>query len=173
MLPSTWHVRHFWRLYFSRSQTEFLEACNLCIHKAIYGFLFFFFFWCLDEVGEVCEFNLFFSTLLDPGCSSSCQAAGGSVKWGISVQVVTFCPLRLMGLLQSCLDKDRESKGGLLHCTTQQCIKRRAEKGAGGFAAFTHCFTSKLCLDKPHSTCVITTDTVAFYRQKFQLLFGH
>lgn len=34
------------------------------------------------------------------------------------------------------------------------------------------CFTSQLCLDKPHSTCVITTDTVTFSRHKFRPRLG-
>lgn len=62
-----------------------------------------------------------------------------------------------------------------LHITTvHQEEHWKAEKEAGGFtfAAFSPCFTSQLCLDKPHSTCVITTDTVTFSRHKFRHCLG-
>lgn len=46
------------------------------------------------------------------------------------------------------------------------------EAGEFTFAVFSPCFTSQLCLDKPHSTCVITTDTVTFSRHKFRPRLG-
>ena len=69
-----------------------------------------------------------------------------------SVRGVTFCPLRLMGLLQSCLEeederieKGREEESGGCYCIAQHNSVSRGggtEKDAGGFtfAAFSPLF---------------------------------
>lgn len=70
--------------------------------------------WCLDGAGEVCGCNLCFS--LRTVLPDSKQQ--GAVLNEVSLSVVTFCPLRLMGLLQSCLQEEGERKR----------IKREREK---------------------------------------------
>lgn len=67
-------------------------------------------------------------------------------------------------------ERDTEEEwGGLLHCTT-------AYQGGGAERKLVDLppprFTSQLCLDKPHSTCVITTDTVTFSGHKFRPRLG-
>lgn len=71
---------------------------------------------------------------------------------------------------------ERKSEGGvILHCTT---VYGGVWRGGGGGerepvdVRFSRCFTSQLCLDKPHSTCVITTDTVTFSGHKFRPRLG-
>lgn len=109
----------------------------------------------------------------------------------VSLSVVTFCPLSMMGLLQSCLEEEGEREredcvvcllvrgGGGVDCIAQHNSIWGGDEGGGGkeaggftFAVFSPCFTSQLCLDKPHSTCVITTDTVTFSRHKFRPRLG-
>lgn len=53
-----------------------------------------------------------------------------------------------------------------LHNTT---VYERVERKP---VAFSPCFTSQLCLDKPHSTCVITTDTGYFFQTQVQASTG-
>lgn len=143
---------------------------------------------------EVRGCNLCFSLLDWAAVLDSGQQ--GAVLNEVSVSAVTFCPLRLMGTAAVLSGgRIRENKrvrvgegktkifffwwgGGAesaLHITTvHQEEHWKAEKEAGGFtfAAFSPCFTSQLCLDKPHSTCVITTDTVTFSRHKFRHCLG-
>lgn len=150
--------------------------------------------WCLVGVSEVRGCNLCFSLLDWAAVLDSGQQ--GAVLNEVSVSAVTFCPLRLMGTAAVLSGgRIRENKrvrvgegktkifffwwgGGAesaLHITTvHQEEHWKAEKEAGGFtfAAFSPCFTSQLCLDKPHSTCVITTDTVTFSRHKFRHCLG-
>lgn len=150
--------------------------------------------WCLVGASEVRGCNLCFSLLDWAAVLDSGQQ--GAVLNEVSVSAVTFCPLRLMGTAAVLSGgRIRENKrvrvgegktkifffwwgGGAesaLHITTvHQEEHWKAEKEAGGFtfAAFSPCFTSQLCLDKPHSTCVITTDTVTFSRHKFRHCLG-
>lgn len=150
--------------------------------------------WCLVGASEVRGCNLCFSLLDWAAVLDSGQQ--GAVLNEVSVSAVTFCPLRLMGTAAVLSGgRIRENKrvrvgegktkifffwwgGGAesaLHITTvHQEEHWKAEKEAGGFtfAAFSLCFTSQLCLDKPHSTCVITTDTVTFSRHKFRHCLG-
>lgn len=150
--------------------------------------------WCLVGASEVRGCNLCFSLLDWAAVLDSRQQ--GAVLNEVSVSAVTFCPLRLMGTAAVLSGgRIRENKrvrvgegktkifffwwgGGAesaLHITTvHQEEHWKAEKEAGGFtfAAFSPCFTSQLCLDKPHSTCVITTDTVTFSRHKFRHCLG-
>lgn len=150
--------------------------------------------WCLVGASDVRGCNLCFSLLDWAAVLDSGQQ--GAVLNEVSVSAVTFCPLRLMGTAAVLSGgRIRENKrvrvgegktkifffwwgGGAesaLHITTvHQEEHWKAEKEAGGFtfAAFSPCFTSQLCLDKPHSTCVITTDTVTFSRHKFRHCLG-
>lgn len=150
--------------------------------------------WCLVGASEVRGCNLCFSLLDWAAVLDSGQQ--GAVLNEVSVSAVTFCPLRLMGTAAVLSGgRIRENKrvrvgegktkifffwwgGGAesaLHITTvHQEEHWKAEKEAGEFtfAAFSPCFTSQLCLDKPHSTCVITTDTVTFSRHKFRHCLG-
>lgn len=98
---------------------------------------------------------------------------------GVSLSLVTFCPLRLMELLQSCLeeeggekvDREGERVGG--YCIAQHnSVSRGGTERKPVDLRFPPCFTSQLCLDKPHSTCVITTDTVTFSGHKFRPRLG-
>lgn len=137
--------------------------------------------------------SLFFSPWLS-GCSWF-RTTGGSVKWGICLSC-DFLSSQTDGDCCSLVwrkdKREQESESGrrkdkdfffwwgggaesALHITTvHQEEHWKAEKEAGGFtfAAFSPCFTSQLCLDKPHSTCVITTDTVTFSRHKFRHCLG-
>lgn len=136
--------------------------------------------WCLDGSREVSCCNL--SISLRAVLPVSKQQ--GAVLSVVSLSPVTFCPLRLMGRLQSWggekEDRERErdteeTSGGQLHCTTQQCSAEGGGAGAERKPAdlpFSPCFTSQLCLDKPHSTCVITTDSVTFSGHKFRPRLG-
>lgn len=133
-----------------------------------------------DGVSEVCRFNLpYFPSSLPLvliGAALPVSKQQGAVLNEVSLPVVTFCPLRLTA--DCCCSlvwiKMRRGRGfGLLHCTTQQCIKEEGWEEAGGFEAVSLCFTSKLCLDKPRSTCIITTGSVTFSRHEFRLCFNH
>lgn len=121
-----------------------------------------------------------------PGDALPLSSQQGAVLNEVSLSPVTFCPFRLMGLLQSCLGEEGERKrrermereregwrgrvrGG--YCIAQHNSVSQGGEEAGGFT-FPPCFTSQLCLDKHHSTCVITTDTVTFSGHKFRPRLG-
>lgn len=62
--------------------------------------------WCLDGASEVCRWNLSFSLRAVLPVSKQ----QGAVLNEVSISLVTFCPLRMMGLLQSCLKEEGERK---------------------------------------------------------------
>lgn len=133
--------------------------------------------WCLDGASEVCRWNLSFSLRAVLPVSKQ----QGAVLNEVSISLVTFCPLRMMGLLQSCLKEEGERKRIERGSARQRhggrvrggyCIAQQNSVWGGGVLRFSPCFTSQLCLDKHHSTCVITTDTATFSGHKFRPRLG-
>lgn len=157
--------------------------------------------WCLDGASEVRGCNLCFSLLdwaavLDSGQQGAVlNEVSVSAVTFCPLRLMGAAAVLSGGRIREKggegREREQESESGrrkddfflggvegvesALHITTvYQEEHWKAEKEAGGFtfAAFSPCFTSQLCLDKPHSTCVITTDTVTFSRHKFRPCLG-